>query len=66
MKRLIGLSVFWLSGFCFVIPFLSAQDEPAPAPPSEYRRRPQRRPPQRPRVDAVAARIIMNRALMTA
>jgi len=30
MKRLIILG-----GFCFAIPFLSAQDEPAPAPPSD-------------------------------
>src|SRR5690349_12203634 len=35
MKRLIGQSVFWLSGFCLLIPFASAQDEPAPAPPSD-------------------------------
>jgi hypothetical protein len=35
MKRLIGQCVFWLSSFCFLIPFVSAQDEPAPAPPSD-------------------------------
>ncbi|MGH9647224.1 MAG: DUF5117 domain-containing protein, partial [Bryobacteraceae bacterium] len=32
MQRLIRLTLFWLSGFCFAIPFLKAQDEPAPTP----------------------------------
>jgi hypothetical protein len=35
MKRLITPTIFWLSSFCFAVPFLRAQDEPAPAPPSD-------------------------------
>ncbi len=35
MKRLITPTVFWLCSFCLAIPFLSAQDEPAPAPPAD-------------------------------
>ena len=65
MKRLIGLSVFWLSGFCFVIPFLSAQDEPAPAPPSDIPAVTPTAPAAAAPGDAVAARIT-NRARMTA
>ena len=35
MQRLSRLTLFWLSSFCLAIPFLNAQDEPAPPPPAD-------------------------------